>query len=71
MLPSDLQGLNVQNLENYETAKLKEFGDGYDTVAEVIGAAVRREIEWQPDSNATGYISGPTSLQGQGVEDRN
>lgn len=47
-LPTDLQGLSGYDLERRGNAKLREFGDRYSAVAEVVGEAVRREIDWRP-----------------------
>ena len=47
-LPADLQGLTGDDLERRGTAKLREFGDGYNAVVEVVGESVRREIDWRP-----------------------
>lgn len=47
-LPTDLQGLNDNDLERRGDARLREFGDGYNAVMDVLGEAVRREIDWRP-----------------------
>lgn len=49
MLPTDLQGLSGEALENHANEKLREFGHGYNSMAELLGEALRREIDWQPD----------------------
>ncbi|NHI16780.1 hypothetical protein [Microbacterium excoecariae] len=47
-LPADLQGLIGEDLERHATARLREFGDRYNAVVEVVGEAVRSEIDWRP-----------------------
>lgn len=49
MLPSDLQGLDGRDLEYRSDAKIREFGEGYNAVTEVVGDALRREIAWRPE----------------------
>ena len=48
MLPTDLQGLSGNALEDRANAKLLEFGNGYISMAELLGESLRREIDWQP-----------------------
>lgn len=60
MLPTDLEGLVDQALEYRATEKVKEFGDGYKAVTEIIGVAIRTEIEWQPVSDYAGITGDPT-----------
>lgn len=48
-IPTDLQGLKGEDLERRgNTNELREFGDEYNAVVEVVGEAVRREIDWRP-----------------------
>lgn len=47
-LPTDLEGLKGEDLERCGNTKLREFGDEYNAVVEVVGEAVRREIDWRP-----------------------
>ncbi|MDN5668906.1 MAG: hypothetical protein L0G87_10980 [Renibacterium salmoninarum] len=48
MLPTNLVGLTGEDLERQGNAMLREFGEGYSAVSEVVGEAVRREIDWRP-----------------------
>lgn len=47
-LPTDLQGFKGADLERRGDVRLRDFGDGYNAVMEVLGEAVRREIDWRP-----------------------
>lgn len=48
LTPKDLEGLVDDQLEGRSAAGLVELTDGYQSLSDILGEALRREIGWQP-----------------------
>lgn len=53
MSPGYLKGLVGDDLENAATAHMMELGNAYEALSDVLGEALRLEIEWNPVGPAT------------------